>query len=266
MTQRLFNILALAVLPVVVAYGCHCRSDAGREVGAMDRQQELLARMTAEPAGSDVAVIVTAALAEAKSAPAGRQAEIFDQAVKMADAAKAFTVPLDAPLPEGWPLPSLAGLVRIKNYPPVRAAWVRSNGSDNSQFMTLFRHIQKKEIPMTAPVVMDFPMKTDGPAGMAFLYAKTDFGPSGSFGAVTVGDDAKLTVVSVGRWGAYTAGARNKAAARLRGWLESHPEWSASGPVRVLCYHSPFHLPWNKYSEVQIPVAPVPAPAASGGR
>ena len=256
MTRVVVTILGMALLPVVVACGCQRHGPADGEGAGMDRQQGLLAHMTAEPAGSDVAVIVTGALAEAKSAPAGRQAELFAAAAKMVAAAKAFKVTLDAPLPEGWPPPSLTGLVRIKNYPPVRAARVHGADGDNHQFMTLFHHINEKKIPMTAPVVMDFPQKTGAPTGMAFLYAKTGFGPNGTFGAVTVGDDAKLTVLSVGRWGGYTAGARKQAVTQLNRWLGTHPEWRASGPVRVLCYHSPFHFPWNKYSEVQIPVAP----------
>ena len=254
MTKSVAHLLTIAAVTMVVVCGCQCGTQ--RKGAEMDHQQELLARLTAEPTGSDIAGIVTAALAEAKNVPAEQQAALFAAALKRADAAKAFKVSLDAPLPEGWPLPSLAGLVRIKEYPPVRAAWVRNTGSNNNQFMTLFRHINDKNIPMTAPVVMDFPQKTDGPAGMAFLYAKTDFGPNGTFGAVTVGDDAKLTVVSIGRWGSYTASARNKAAAQLNRWLDTHPEWRPSGPVRVLCYHSPFHFPWNKYSEIQIPVVP----------
>ena len=254
MTTSVARLLSVAMVTMVMACGCQCGTNG--EDTVMDHQQELLARLTAAPAGSDVAEIVTAALAAAKTVPAAQQDKIFTAAVKMADAANAFKVSLDAPLPVGWPLPSLAGLVRVKEYPSVRAAWVRDTGGNNNHLMTLLRLINGKSIPMTAPVVMAFPQQTAGPAGMAFLYANTAFGPGGTFGSVIVGDEAQLTVVSIGRWGGYTARARNKAATQLNHWLETHPQWRTAGPLRVLCYHSPFHFPWNKYSEIQIPVAP----------
>ena len=180
-----------------------------------------------------------------------------------ADSSNPFKIKLDAPFPEGWPSPSPPGVVCIKEYPVGRAARVQGKGGGDAQFMTLFHHIQERKIPMSAPVVMEFPSAPDAPASMAFLYAKSDFGPNGGFGGVTVSDDAPLKVVSVGAWGAYTKGLRVRGAARLREWLQSHPEWGPVGEVRVLCYHSPFHFPWNKYSETQIRVLPaVPVPGA----
>ena len=58
----------------------------------------------------------------------------------------------EAPLPEGWPAPGPYDQVSEKTYPKYRAA-VTTGGSGMS-FWTLFSHIKKKEIPMTAPVEM----------------------------------------------------------------------------------------------------------------
>jgi len=97
---------------------------------------------------------------------------------------------------------------------------------------------------------------------MAFLYRTTVQDAPGQFGAVRVGDEKPLQVVSVGQKGSYAQSNFREALGLLQAWLKSHREWDAAGPPRVLAYNSPFMLFWRKYSEVQIPVGA----AALGGR
>ena len=88
----------------------------------------------------------------------------------------------EAPLPKGWPAPGPYNEVAEKSYPKYRAAV--TPGSSGLSFWTLFSHIKKKDIPMTAPVEMK--MEKDGDkmkrVNMAFLYQNTEVGQSGADG------------------------------------------------------------------------------------
>ena len=155
----------------------------------------------------------------------------------------------------------MSGLIRIKSYPAVRAAWVRGAPGNNRQYMTLFRHIQDRQVAMTGPVVMGYPSQGDPSSAeqsdsMAFLYRRLDQDAKGQFGQVEVEDEAPVKVVSIALIGSYREKNFQPAAAKLREWLQVHKEWEAVGPLRVLAYNSPFTLFWRKYSEVQIPVRP----------
>lgn len=86
----------------------------------------------------------------------------------------------ESPLPEGWPQPGPFNQVVKKSYPAYRAAFTRDD-SPNGGFMTLFRHIERNNIPMTAPVEM----KLDDGVGMqrmAFLYQNSGVGKPGCDG------------------------------------------------------------------------------------
>ena len=235
-----------------------CSSPAPR---AGDLWQQVRQDLAAAHADSDAAVILGRALDEAAAAKPDGHAAVLEVALKQADEARRFTPHMEAPLPEGWPAPSLPGLVRIKTYPAARAAWTEQASGRNSQFSTLFRHINDKRIPMTAPVVMVYPegdaAALDEPAAMAFLYRSTSTGTVGPAGTVTIRDDEPLRVVSVGRKGMYSKSNFRASADQLREWLRGHPEWVAAGPPRVLAYNSPFMPFWMKYAEVQIPVRAV---------
>lgn len=104
----------------------------------------------------------------------------------------------EAPLPKGWPTPGPYNAVAEKEYPAYRAAFTGGSGSSPS-FWTLFRHIQKKNIPMTAPVEMTMNEK-DGEmemVSMAFLYQDTSVGAKGKDGEkVLVRDVPKAKVLS----------------------------------------------------------------------
>jgi hypothetical protein len=88
----------------------------------------------------------------------------------------------EAPLPKGWPQPGPYNKVVEKQYPDYRVA-VTSGGGGLS-FWTLFSHIKKKNIPMTAPVEMGMTSdkKTMKKTSMGFLYQGTDVGQIGTDG------------------------------------------------------------------------------------
>ena len=83
----------------------------------------------------------------------------------------------EAPLPAGWPQPGPYNQVSLKSYPAYRAAFTR-NRWQSFGFWTLFAHIKRHQIPMTAPV--ELTMKTSGEqiemSSMAFLYRAAKFG------------------------------------------------------------------------------------------
>jgi hypothetical protein len=173
----------------------------------------------------------------------------------------------EAKLPEGFPGPGPVGEVITKTYPAHRLARVRSGdrGSDGS-FMKLFRHIERNEIAMTAPVEMEMAVGDGGATmpkstSMAFLYGSADTGTPGPDPAdpnVVVEDVPEITVVSLGVRGSYKEERFAEFTGKLEAWLAEHPAWVASGPPRTLAYNSPFVPGMLKYAEVQIPIAPAP--------
>ena len=245
-----FTCLALAAI-----LGC----TAPKQTMEKPMLETVRQQLAAESPDSDAAVILSGALEQTRSASPEKQSEILDLALHQADEARNFSPHLEAPLPDGWPRPSLPGLIRIKSYPAVRAAWVRGGAGNNRQFMTLFRHIQDRQIAMTGPVVMGYggdatKKPAESPDSMAFLYRQINQDSKGTFGKVQVEDEVSLTAVSMALTGSYREKNFQTAAANLREWLQLHKEWEPVGPVRVLAYNSPFMLFWRKYSEVQIPV------------
>jgi hypothetical protein len=177
----------------------------------------------------------------------------------------------EAKLPAGFPGPGPVGEVVVKTYPAHRLARVRSGGDDrgnDGSFMKLFRHIERHEIAMTAPVEMEMAVADSGgaaprTASMAFLYGSAETGTPGPDPAdptVVVEDVPETTVVSLGVRGSYREARFAEFTAKLQDWLEKHPEWVAAGPPRTLAYNSPFVPGLLKYAEVQLPIAPA-APA-----
>ena len=173
----------------------------------------------------------------------------------------------EAKLPQGFPGPGPVGEVITKTYPAHRLARVRSGdrGNDGS-FMKLFRHIERNEIAMTAPVEMEMAVGDGGETmpkstSMAFLYGSADTGTPGPDPAdpnVVVEDIPEITVVSLGVRGSYREERFAEFTGKLEAWLAEHPEWVVSGPPRTLAYNSPFVPGVLKYAEVQIPIAPAP--------
>lgn len=96
----------------------------------------------------------------------------------------------ESPLPVGWPSPGPFNQVSEKSYPQYRAAFTRRGGGSGA-FWTLFSHIRKHDIPMTAPVEMAIDPTDAGMrrASMAFLYQNTNVGTPGKDGdAVEIRD------------------------------------------------------------------------------
>jgi hypothetical protein len=182
----------------------------------------------------------------------------------------------EADLPVGFPPPGPVGEVIVKTYPSYRMAQVdgaalgRAADQDD-MFGPLFRHIQRNDIPMTAPVEMQYraePPDTglDTPANrraasMAFLYGDQTVGAPGPDPAdtrVVVRDAPPLVVLSVSVRGRYNDRNFEAGLAKLESWLAANPtRYRAAGEPRYLGYNSPFVPGFLRLGEVQIPVEAV---------
>ena len=175
----------------------------------------------------------------------------------------------DSPLAEGWPGGTRPGVIEVKSYPAYRGAVARaknaSMGSDNILFFSLFNHITKSEIAMTAPVVNEFDAAmlakpgATGDVEMEFVYRTPQTGTAGrGVGAVVVEDHPAGQFVCLGVQGEMEPEKLRVAVAALRGWLAEHKSaWVAAGNPRRLGYHPPMIDPETRLWEVQIPVKPV---------
>lgn len=160
---------------------------------------------------------------------------------------------MEAELPAGFPDYTPVGRIEVKRYPDYRMA--RAEGGNS--FWTLFTHIKRNKIEMTAPVQLDYGSPTSTSpreSAMAFLYGDPDLGSTGKEGRVNVVDVSAQDVVSVGVRGTRT---REKVAAakqQLTRWLERSKIYTADGDLRVMAYNSPFIPRDRQFFEVQIPV------------
>lgn len=146
----------------------------------------------------------------------------------------------EAPLPKGWPKPGPYDQVSEKSYPPYRAAFTTAK-RENGAFGTLFSHIQKNDIPMTAPVEISM-AEGDGQnlrqTSLAFLYQDTAVGKTGADGANVEVRDVPATETLSYTW----QGDRNeaniaKAKAALEAALKDR-KIEAKG-FRLLGYNGP---------------------------
>jgi hypothetical protein len=169
-----------------------------------------------------------------------------------------FEPQMEAPLPEGFPEPTPVGEVRLQKYPEYRLAKTDMTYFEGRAFMTLFNHIKRHDIAMTAPVEMQYAADAEEPlkqASMAFLYRSTQQGTPGTEDQVDVVDIPAQLAVSIGLRGDATKARVTDAKRRLEAWLEAHSaEYEASGPLRVMGYNSPFVPDAKRFTEVQIPV------------
>jgi hypothetical protein len=145
----------------------------------------------------------------------------------------------EAPLPEQWPAPGPYNEVVKKSYPAYRAAFTNGKG-ETSSFWTLFTHIKKNDIPMTAPVEMAME-KDDGKlnqAGMAFLYQNGKVGTKGPDGTkVEVRDVPQAQALSY----AWQGDDSKENIAKARSALEENIEQQKieSTGFRLLGYNGP---------------------------
>ncbi len=167
----------------------------------------------------------------------------------------------EANLPAGFPQPGPIDEVVVKDYPAYRLAKVASSGKENGMFMQLFRHIERNEIAMTAPVEMSWHAENGRlektPETMAFLYASPTIGRAGGDPKdpqVVVDDMQPITVVSIALRGGYDTSTFDRGYKQLQAWLAGHPEWVATGEPRTMAYNSPFVPGFAKVSEVQITI------------
>jgi hypothetical protein len=168
-----------------------------------------------------------------------------------------FKPKVEAPVPAGFPAPTPVGVVEIKKLPVYRMAKVNNGGAGGNNFFTLFNHIKKNNIEMTAPVEMTMTEKNGKytESSMAFLYQETSLGKVGPQGNVAVLDTTECTVVSVGMRG--SPGSENIESARR--WLlekiKNSPEaYEIAGELKVMGYNSPFMPEKLRYYEVQLPL------------
>ncbi|MHC4650885.1 MAG: heme-binding protein [Planctomycetota bacterium] len=171
---------------------------------------------------------------------------------------------VETSLPAGYPAPTPPGAIDLKRYPSVRRAEVSGrsapNRGRNGAFFSLFRHIQRRDIAMTAPVEMDYPgwsgdsSSAPGAWTMSFLYRTPDVGPMEQSGDVRIVDTMPLTVISVGLRGKYGRATEDRGLQQLLAWLDSQDEWERAGSPRALYYNGPYIRASWKWAEVQIPV------------
>jgi len=165
-----------------------------------------------------------------------------------------FKPKVEAPVPAGFPAPTPVGVVEIKKLPVYRMAKV-ANGGGNGSFFTLFNHIKKNNIEMTAPVEMTMAEKNGKftESSMAFLYQQTTLGKTGPQGNVAVIDTTESLVASIGMIGSPSTTALDSA----KQWLlekikASSQPYEVVGELRVMGYNSPFMPEKLRYYEVQL--------------
>lgn len=176
----------------------------------------------------------------------------------------------DAPLAEGFPDATRPGAVEVKRYPAYRSAVAKidraTTASGDLMFFSLFNHINRNKIEMTAPVINTYltprMIETPGAQGeatMEFVYRSPKEGKAGPDGvAVEVKDHPAQRFVCLGYQGAMSEAEMREGVAKLRAWLDEHKaEWVADGAPRRLGYHGPMTPAARRLWEVQIPVKAV---------
>ena len=164
---------------------------------------------------------------------------------------------LEAALPEGFPQPGPLDEVTVKQYPAYRAAW----HDEGDGFWSLFRHIKKNHVKMTAPVEMTLKQQLERRgkrmviASQAFMYERPDQGDTGQQGQVIVRDMPAQTMLSI----AVTGKINQKRMVALMAQLDTEladrkEEYEQAGPPRMLGYHSPFVPEKRRWTEFQIPI------------
>ena len=165
-----------------------------------------------------------------------------------------FKPKVEAPVPAGFPAPTPVGVVEIKKLPVYRMAKVNNTGGGNN-FFTLFNHIKKNNIEMTAPVEMTMAEKNGKytESSMAFLYQETTLGKVGPQGNIAVLDTKECMVASIGMQGSPTAEAIESAKRWLIEKIKTAPEaYEIEGELKVMGYNSPFMPEKLRYYEVQL--------------
>lgn len=225
--------------------------DAAQQIKLMQAAAETACRSVPE----NVLLPEMFAAAEKNAADASAALRAWKLALgKAADLLK-FEPVVEAPLPEGFPALTPVGEIRVLNYPAYRLARTEMNGRGNGAFWTLFMHIKKREIAMTAPVETTYDAEGAKQQTMAFLYRNVRQGRLEAADAVKVVDVPAMTVVSFGMRGDADPRTVADAREKLETWLKAHAnEYETDGPLRVMGHNSPFITASKRYHEVQMPI------------
>ena len=220
---------------------------------------------------SSIIAITTAQTWPSSAPTAGQSVRVLggqSPATKDGDQWKSDKYSTEAALPDGYNAPTPVDAIDIKTYPTVRRAEFSSTDmfaswamGQSRAFWTLFNHIKKRNIAMTAPVEFDFANadatrkflgKTDWT--MSFLYRSANLGPTGDAGSnVLVVDRPEVTVLSIGVDGSFSNKKLNQAVDRLREVLKGQNKWVENGQPRFFGYNQP-KLFSKQWAEVQIPI------------
>jgi hypothetical protein len=128
----------------------------------------------------------------------------------------------------------------------------------NVSFLTLFGHIKRNDIPMTAPVEIGLsPNTSDGMmmTSMAFLYQNPGVGAQGPDGNVQVTDVEAYLGLTVGLRGEMNDRDIESARNLIDQWIRHNAErYESTGRYRLLGYNGPGVAADRKYYEVQLVV------------
>lgn len=175
----------------------------------------------------------------------------------------------EADVPVGFPPVAPIGEVVLKKYPSYRMARASMKGGNRmGPFFSLFNHIKDRDIPMTAPVQMDYqedPERAPVPVTMAFLYANPEQGPTMDDGTVEVIDVPAAMAISMGGRGNPSSRTTDEMKGMLEAWLTVHPEYEAAGPERMMSYNGPSVRGRRRFFEVEMPVRLVAAATKTAG-
>lgn len=168
----------------------------------------------------------------------------------------AFVPKFESPTPDGFPPFTPVNQIVLLAYPSYRMASVPNQDGSSSGFWTLFQHINRNDIAMTAPVQMDYAASPTSPSGsqMSFLYSSMELGKTGAQGRVQVKDVAPSLCLSIGVRGEPSRATRELLHQQLQAELEKYPGLQSNGDLRVMGWNSPFVPRSARYFEVQIPV------------
>ena len=186
---------------------------------------------------------------------ASATADNLEDVIREAYGMLSFVPVHESDLPEGAPTFTPVGVIELKQYPKVRKAVAGG-------FFTLFSHIKKNKIAMTAPVQMDYELSDSGrlkQKNMAFFYSSTNIGKTGRDGRVEVVEVEPVTVLSTGVSGRRNNEVIRDRIDRLQSWIADHEDYELAGPIRLMGYNSPFVPAAKQFYEVQIPVREVAA-------
>lgn len=151
----------------------------------------------------------------------------------------------EAKLPVGFPEHGPVGIIVAKEYPSYRMAM----SAGGAAFGRLFMHIQRRGIPMTAPVEMA--RTDDGSFMMGFLYENMEQGNAGEQDNITVVDIGERSVLSMTLRGDRTAAAYKQAQELIQNYAKQE-NIAISDDWRVFGYSSPMIPRDRRYYEVQV--------------